>query len=60
MQTGWNYIDNNWYCLEQSGAMKTGWINDKGTWYYCSESGAMLHNTFVNGYYLGDNGAWTR
>ena len=40
--------------------MKTGWINDKGTWYYCSESGAMLHNTFVNGYYLGDNGAWTR
>lgn len=60
MQTGWNYIDNNWYCLEQSGAMKTGWINDKGTWYYCSESGAMLHNTFVDGYYLGDNGAWTR
>ena len=60
MQTGWNYIDNNWYCLEQSGAMKTGWINDKGTWYYCSESGVMLHNTFVNGYYLGDNGAWTR
>lgn len=60
MQTGWNYIDNNWYCLELSGAMKTGWINDKGTWYYCDESGTMLHNTFVDGYYLGDNGAWTR
>lgn len=60
MQTGWSYIDNNWYYLEQSGAMKTGWINDKGTWYYCNERGEMLHNTFVNGYYLGDNGAWTR
>ncbi|MGG7153190.1 N-acetylmuramoyl-L-alanine amidase family protein [Clostridium neonatale] len=60
MQTGWSYIDNNWYYLEQSGAMKTGWINDKGTWYYCNERGEMLHNTFFNGYYLGDNGAWTR
>jgi len=60
MQTGWTYIDKEWYYLESSGAMKTGWINDRGTWYYCSESGEMLHNTFVNGYYLGDNGAWTR
>lgn len=60
MQTGWSYIDNNWYYLEQSGVMKTGWVNDKGTWYYCNERGEMLHNTFVNGYYLGDNGAWTR
>ena len=60
MQTGWTYIDKDWYYLEQSGAMKTGWINDKGTWYYLCESGAMLHNTFVDGYYLGDNGAWTR
>ena len=60
MQTGWTYIDNNWYYLEQSGAMKTGWINDRGTWYYLCESGEMLHNTFVDGYYLGDNGAWTR
>lgn len=60
MQTGWTYIDKDWYYLEQSGAMKTGWINDKGTWYYLCESGAMLHNTFVDGYYLGDNGVWTR
>ncbi len=60
MQTGWTYIDKDWYYLEQSGAMKTGWINDKGTWYYLCESGEMLHNTFVDGYYLGDNGAWTR
>lgn len=56
--TGWQNVRGTWYYLNESGEMQTGWINDKGTWYYCDESGAMLANTKVNGYVLGENGAW--
>jgi glucan-binding YG repeat protein len=60
MATGWQNIGGIWYYLNASGAMKTGWLNDNGTWYYLAGSGAMLANTTVDGYVLGNSGAWIR
>lgn len=55
---GWLQDGGAWYYLNASGIMLTGWINDNGTWYYCNTSGAMLANTTIDGYVLGNNGAW--
>ena len=65
MQTGWVNVSGTWYYLNPisdgtRGAMKTGWINDRGTWYYLYPNGAMAHDTTINGYRLGSNGAWIR
>ncbi|OPJ62516.1 N-acetylmuramoyl-L-alanine amidase family protein [Clostridium chromiireducens] len=60
MATGWINDNGTWYYLNISGDMKTGWINDNGNWYYCDASGAMLANTSVDGYTLGNDGAWIK
>ena len=65
MATGWVQVGGQWYYLNPisdgtKGAMKTGWINDRGTWYYLYPNGAMAHDTTINGYRLGSNGAWIR
>lgn len=60
MATGWVKDNGKWYYLNTSGDMKTGWINDNGNWYYCDESGAMLANTVIEGYSLGNDGAWIK
>ena len=57
MQTGWVVDGGTWYYLAPSGAMKTGWVLDNGTWYYLQSNGAMAHDTTVDGYVLGSNGA---
>lgn len=62
MKTGW-YKDNDgsWYLLGSNGAMKTGWAKDSdGKWYYMNEHGVMLHDTYVDKYYIGSNGAWVQ
>ena len=55
---GWVNLNGAWYYLKADGIMATSWVNDNGIWYYLNESGAMLSNTTINGYVLGDNGAW--
>lgn len=30
-----------------------------GSWYYCNSSIAMMHETVIDGYKLGIDGAWT-
>ena len=60
MQTGWVNVSGTWYYLNASGAMKTGWLNDNGTWYYLKSSGAMAASEYIDGYYLGSNGAWVK
>lgn len=57
---GWIKDESTWYYLNVNGVMQIGWINDNGTWYYCNESGAMISNTTVDGYLLGENGAWIK
>ncbi|MCQ2016286.1 MULTISPECIES: N-acetylmuramoyl-L-alanine amidase family protein [Clostridium] len=61
MKTGWIQDNGTWYYLNASGAMKTGWFQDtNGTWYFLKSNGAMAANEYIDGYYLGSNGAWVR
>jgi len=59
---GWqNDRKGDWYYYEQDGTMKTGWFLDTdGHWYYFDKSGIMLHDTTVEGCYLGSNGIWIK
>jgi hypothetical protein len=48
--TGWWYADgSSWY---------TGWKNVDGKWYYFNSDGYMAHDTVIEGYKLGSDGAW--
>ena len=58
MQTGWQQIGGTWYYLNGSGAMLTGWQQIGGKWYYMDASGAMASNTWIDGYYVDESGAW--
>lgn len=48
--TGWWYTEGNSYA--------TGWRLINGRYYYFSQNGYMLHDTYVEGYRLGSDGAW--
>ena len=37
---GWNYINSDWYFMEDS-VPKTGWLKDGGYWYYLLNNGTM-------------------
>jgi glucan-binding YG repeat protein len=60
MKTGWVSYWGDWYHLSNSGAMNTGWVLSGGKWYYLNESGAMAKNTTIDGYYVGNDGAWIK
>jgi glucan-binding YG repeat protein len=58
-KTGWQYVDGEWYYLDSQGKIETGWIKDaSGKYYYLNSDGSMARNTTIDGYKLGDNGAW--
>jgi hypothetical protein len=47
---GWWYAqDNSWI---------TGWKPIEGKWYYFNSDGYMAHDTEINGFKLGSDGAW--
>lgn len=48
--TGW------WY--EEESSYATGWQLIDGKFYYFSNNGYMMHDTYVEGYKLGPDGAW--
>lgn len=56
-QMGWKLVNGKWYYMNSNGIMQTGWLNDGGTWYYLYSSGEMASSTYIDGYYLGSNGA---
>ena len=62
MKTGWINDNGTWYYLNASGAMLANqWFLDSdGRWYYLKSSGAMAANEYIDGYYLGANGAWVK
>ena len=37
MQTGWQFINDEWRYFNSSGEMQTGWVNVSGKWYYFEE-----------------------
>ena len=55
---GWRLIDEKWYYFDKNGYMKTGWIYEGSKWYYLYSSGAMANNTMIDGYNIGQDGAW--
>ncbi|MBR6402784.1 MAG: N-acetylmuramoyl-L-alanine amidase family protein [Eubacterium sp.] len=57
MLTGWKKIKGKWYYFETSGAMAKGWRLIDGNWYYLKRDGSMAASQYVNGYYLGPDGA---
>ncbi|MVX63758.1 hypothetical protein GKZ28_08625 [Clostridium chromiireducens] len=65
MKTGWLNEGPTWYYLNEIsdgtlGKMKTGWIKDKNKWYYLYSDGSMAKNTYIDGYYLDQTGAWVK
>lgn len=66
MVTGWCFdpVYQAWFYLDQNGSMAVGWIKlPDGKWYYLNpvsdgRRGAMYADTWIDGYYLGDDGAW--
>jgi glucan-binding YG repeat protein len=61
MVTGWvQDAQGEWYNYGDDGALKTDtWIeDDNGSWYYVDNNGEMARNTEIDGYYVGNDGAW--
>ena len=42
MATGWVFVGNHYYYMDQWGAMLTGWVYVDGHYYYMDQWGAML------------------
>ena len=58
VETDWFQDKGIWYYLYPEGSMAKGWIQDKGKWYYLKDDGAMEHDTWIDKYYLNDDGEW--
>lgn len=50
--------DNTGWWYEEGGSWTTGWKNLDGKWYYFNSNGYMAHDTEIDGYKLGSDGAW--
>lgn len=48
---GWWYEDNGWYPTDQ-------WLKIDGYWYYFKSNGYMASDEYIDGYWLGSDGAW--
>ena len=48
---GWWYEDNGWYPTSQ-------WLKIDGYWYYFKADGYIAANEYIDGYWLGSDGAW--
>lgn len=58
--TGWIKDNEKWYFLSEDGSMKTGWVLSNGNYYYLNVNGDMAKDQYVDGYYLGADGAWVK
>ena len=68
MMTGWVQDGGRWYYLNPvsdgtQGRMMTGWVLIDGKWYYLNPvsdgtKGAMIVNTWIDKYYVDENGVW--
>lgn len=50
--------DNTGWWYEEGESWVTGWKNLNGKWYYFNSNGYMAHDTEIDGYKLGSDGAW--
>lgn len=58
MKTGWFQLGPSWYYFNANGTMAIGWIQDGGAYYHLGSNGVMDHDTTIDRYVLGSNGAW--
>jgi len=57
--TNWILSNGKWYYLKSSGDMVSSqWITWNGKQYYLNTSGDMAVNTTIDGWVVGDDGAW--
>lgn len=55
----WHDYEHEWVCYNGNNKIY-GWNYINGKWYYFYNStGYMAHNTFIDGWYVDDNGIWT-
>lgn len=53
----WKENDIGWW-YEENDSYYTGWQNIDNKWYYFDSDGYMEHDTVIDGYKLGSDGAW--
>lgn len=59
LSSQWMLWKNIWYYFDENCKMvHNKWLKISGKWYYFFDSGEMARNTTIDGYYLGDDGAW--
>lgn len=56
----WKQDSTGWYYTTGENSWTTGWRNINGEWYYFYTNGYMAHNTTIDGYVLGSDGAWVQ
>lgn len=55
----WKQDSNGWWNKE-GNSYSIGWKQIDGIWYYFLENGYMAHDTTIDGYKLGSDGAWVQ
>lgn len=58
--TGWIDDGDDTYYLDKEGMRKTGWFKSKGSWYYFEEDGKLASETWVDNYYVNEEGKWCK
>ena len=54
----WVQVDSRWFWADSNGyAIRSQWREINGKWYYFHVDGAMAYNTWIDGYYVGPDGA---
>lgn len=54
----WKHNNKGWWYIPDNCA--TGWWEINGNWYYFYSDGYMAHDTVIDGFKLGSNGAWIK
>lgn len=58
-KAGWKHNSTGWwYCLPDGSWLAKVWMKIDGKWYYFKADGYMAESEYVDGYYLGRDGAW--
>lgn len=56
----WRKDSNGWWNTEGSSGWSVGWKEIAGKWYYFGQDGYMVHDTIIDGYSIGSDGAWIK
>lgn len=55
----WKQDSTGWWYTEGTSC-SVGWKEIYGKWYYFGQDGYMVHDTTIDGYTLGSDGAWVQ